>query len=66
MVKNKDCFRALPIKERAALINKYVSGGVMDLGEMKRHYNSFAPGGVRRPCPIPDLRGKNIQSFTIY
>jgi hypothetical protein len=42
---NKDRFRALPIKERAALINTYVSGGVMDLAEMKRHYNSFAPGG---------------------
>ena len=21
---------------------------------------------MRHPCPIPDLRGKNIQSFTIY
>lgn len=45
MVKNKDAFRALPIKERAALINKYVSGGIMDLAEMKRHYNSFDTGG---------------------
>lgn len=44
MVKNKDRFRALPIKERAALINKYVSGGVMDLGEIRKHYNSFEPG----------------------
>lgn len=42
---NKDRFRALPIKERAALINTYVSGGVMDLAEMKRHYNSFSDGG---------------------
>lgn len=45
MVKNKDAFRALPIKERAALINTYVSGGVMDLGEMRKHYNSFDTGG---------------------
>lgn len=58
MVKNKDAFRALPIKERATLINKYVSGGIMDLEEMRRHYNSFGDGG--------DTSEDGINMYPIY
>ena len=62
MVKNKDAFRALPIKERAALINTYVSGGVMDLAEMKRHYNSFGPGGSLEDNEEPIYLGELEQA----
>lgn len=36
---NNDKFGALSMYDKALLINKYVSGGVMDLKEMRRHYN---------------------------
>jgi hypothetical protein len=38
-MRNNDKWGALSMKDRALLINKYVSGGVMDLKEMRRHYN---------------------------
>lgn len=38
-MRNNDKWGALSMKDRALLINKYVSGGIMDLGEMRRHYN---------------------------
>ena len=41
MVNNKDAWKALSIKDKASLINKYVSGGMLDLKEMKKHYNGF-------------------------
>lgn len=45
MVKNKDRWSALSIKDRAALIDIYVKSGITDLGEIRKDYNSFATGG---------------------
>ena len=59
MVENKDRWSALSMKERADLISTYVSGGVMDLAEMKRHYNSFGDGGR-----ILDGKTENNQTTT--
>ena len=52
---NNDKFGALSMYDKALLINKYVSGGVMDLKEMRRHYNSFGDGG--------DTNGEEKTSF---
>lgn len=40
-IKN-DRWSALSIKERADLINRYITNGISDLKEMKKHYNSFS------------------------
>lgn len=45
MVKNKDKWSALSMKERADLIKLYVSNGITSLDTIKKDYNSFAPGG---------------------
>ena len=45
MVKTKDKWSALSMKERADLMNMYITNGVSDLKEMKKHYNSFRDGG---------------------
>ena len=45
MGNNNDKWSALSMKDRAELINIYVKGGMMDLKEIKKHYNSFSPGG---------------------
>ena len=45
MVKNKDRWSALSMKERADLIKLYVSNGITSLSNIKKDYNSFAPGG---------------------
>jgi hypothetical protein len=45
MVKNKDRWSALSMKDRADLIKLYVSNGVTSLNDIKRDYNSFGPGG---------------------
>lgn len=45
MVKNKDKWSALSMKERADLIKLYVSNGITSLDNIKKDYNSFAPGG---------------------
>ena len=45
MGKNKDRWSALSMKERADLINMYITNGISELKEMKKHYNSFATGG---------------------
>ena len=45
MVKNKDRWSALSMKERADLMNMYITNGISDLKEMKKHYNSFGDGG---------------------
>lgn len=42
---NKDKWSALSMKERADLIKLYVSNGVTSLNDIKKDYNSFAPGG---------------------
>ena len=60
---NKDRWSALSMSERADLINKYVSGGIVDLAEIKRHYNSFGGGGNTKKkkkgfTPIKDLAYK--------
>ena len=47
MVKTKDNWSALSMKDRAELINIYVKGGMMDLKEIKRHYNSLSDGEPR-------------------
>lgn len=41
MVNKKDTFSALSMKDRAELLNIYVKGGMMDLKEIKAHYNSL-------------------------
>ena len=43
-IKN-DRWSALSLKDRADLMNMYITGGISDLKEMKRHYNSFGEGG---------------------
>lgn len=45
MVKNKDRWSALSMKDRAALIDIYVKSGITDLGEIRKDYNSFSDGG---------------------
>ena len=35
----------LSLKERAELMKIYLKGGILSLGEMKKHYNNFAGGG---------------------
>jgi hypothetical protein len=42
---NKDKWSALSMKERADLIKLYVSNGITSLNDIKKDYNSFAPGG---------------------
>ena len=44
-MENKDRWSALSLKDRADLMNMYITNGISDLKEMKKHYNSFAPGG---------------------
>ena len=41
MANLNDKFSALSMKDRAELINIYVKGGMMDLKEIKAHYNSL-------------------------
>lgn len=41
MVKNKDRWSALSIKDRADLINMYITNGIRELTEMKKHYNGI-------------------------
>ena len=43
-VKN-DRWSALSLKDRADLMNMYITNGISDLKEMKKHYNSFGDGG---------------------
>lgn len=45
MIKNRDRWSALSMKDRADLIKLYVGNGVTSLDEIKRDYNSFATGG---------------------
>ena len=42
---NKDRWSALSMSERADLMNMYITNGISDLKEMKKHYNSFGGGG---------------------
>lgn len=42
---NNDRWSALSMKDRAALIDIYVKSGIIDLGEIRKDYNSFGPGG---------------------
>ena len=67
---NKDRWSALSMSERADLINKYVSGGIVDLAEIKRHYNSFGGGGNTKKkkkgfTPIKDLAYKLASDPTV-
>lgn len=41
----QDRWSALSMKDRATLIDIYVKSGITDLGEIRKDYNSFAPGG---------------------
>lgn len=43
-IKN-DKWSALSMKERADLMNMYITNGISDIREMKKHYNSFDDGG---------------------
>lgn len=45
MIKNRDRWSALSMKDRADLIKLYVGNGVTSLDEIRRDYNSFATGG---------------------
>lgn len=42
MSNKNDRWSALSMKERADLMNMYITSGISDLKEMKRHYNSFS------------------------
>ena len=43
---NNDRWSALSMSERADLMNMYITNGISDLKEIKKHYNSFATGGT--------------------
>lgn len=45
MLNKNDRWSALSMLERADLMNMYITNGISDLKEMKRHYNSFGDGG---------------------
>ena len=45
MSNKNDKWSALSMKERADLINMFITNGISDLKEMKRHYKSFGTGG---------------------
>lgn len=45
MSNKNDRWSALSLKDRADLINMYITNGISDLKEMKKHYNSFGNGG---------------------
>ena len=45
MSNKNDRWSALSMKERADLMNMYITNGISDLKEMKKHYNSFGEGG---------------------
>lgn len=45
MLNEKDKWSALSMKERADLIKLYVSNGITSINDIKKDYNSFAPGG---------------------
>ena len=42
MSNKNDRWSALSMKERADLMNMYITNGISDLKEMKKHYNSFS------------------------
>ena len=44
MSNKNDRWSALSMKERADLMNMYITNGISDLKEMKKHYNSFGNG----------------------
>lgn len=45
MLNEKDKWSALSMSERADLIKLYVNNGITSLNDIKKDYNSFAPGG---------------------
>ena len=45
MSNKNDRWSDLSMKERADLMNMYITNGISDLKEMKKHYNSFGDGG---------------------
>ena len=45
MSNKNDRWSALSLKDRADLMNMYITNGISDLKEMKKHYNSFGDGG---------------------
>lgn len=54
MAKINDRWSALSMKERADLMNMYITNGISDLKEMKKHYNSFGDGGNTKDPVIGD------------
>lgn len=42
MLNKNDRWSALSLKDRADLMNMYITNGISDLKEMKEHYNSFS------------------------
>lgn len=36
----------LSMKEKGELMKLYMSGGVLSISEMKKHYNSYADGEI--------------------
>lgn len=45
MSNKNDRWSALSLKDRADLMNMYITNGISELKEMKKHYNSFGDGG---------------------
>lgn len=60
MLNKDDRWSALSMKERADLINMYITNGISDLKEMKKHYNSFS-GEENHPIEVQ----QGLQNGTI-
>ena len=59
-MKNNDRWSALSLKDRADLMNMYITSGISDLKEMKKHYNSFS-GEENHPTEVQ----QGLQNGTI-
>ena len=55
----------LSLRERADLINTYLDGGVLDLKQMKEHYNSFGNGRDKSYSPSQSIKDyiKKTEAF---
>lgn len=49
MVRNNDRWSQLSMKKKADLFSIYTQNGYTSLEDIKKHYNSFAPGGPLNP-----------------
>lgn len=54
MARNNDRWSALSMSERADLIKLYVENGITNIGDIRKHYNSFDEGGTIEPLYYDD------------